>query len=173
MTQPLWFLGARFNIIADATTTEGKYDLIEGYFPSGIQTPPHRHTRYSEQVYVLEGEVTVWAGADKHVLHPGESFMISIGIPHVVGSLSDKPARLLVVASPSSFARLIEATGRLEETARNSGCARRATPTGVDVGSTITRSPRSSALRNRDITESLKRCRFRKAEATPTIICCL
>lgn len=45
MTQPLWFLGVRFNIIADATTTAGQYDLIEGYFPSGIQTPPHRHTR--------------------------------------------------------------------------------------------------------------------------------
>ena len=44
MTQPLWFLGVRFNIIADATTTAGQYDLIEGYFPSGIQTPPHRHT---------------------------------------------------------------------------------------------------------------------------------
>jgi mannose-6-phosphate isomerase-like protein (cupin superfamily) len=117
MTQPLWFLGIHFNIIADATTTGGKYDLLEGYFPSGIQTPPHRHTRYSEQVYVLEGEVTVWAGADKHVLHPGESFLISIGTPHVVGSVSDKPARLLVVASPSSFARLIEATGTLDETA--------------------------------------------------------
>lgn len=116
MTQSLWFLGARFNIIADAATTEGKYDLIECYFPSGIQTPPHRHTRYSEQVYVIEGEVTVWAGEDKTVLHPGESFLISIGTPHVVGSLSDKPARLLVVAAPSGFARLIAATGMLNET---------------------------------------------------------
>ena len=35
MTQSLWFLGARFNIIADATTTGGQYDLIEGY-PPGI-----------------------------------------------------------------------------------------------------------------------------------------
>ncbi len=55
------------DIIADAATAGGKYDPIEGYFPSGIQTPPHRHTRYSEQVYVLEGEITVWAGADKHL----------------------------------------------------------------------------------------------------------
>jgi Cupin domain len=133
MTQPLWFLGIRFNIIADAATTGGKYDPIEGYFPSGIQTSPHLHTRYSEQVYVLEGEVTVWAGEDKTVLHPGESFLISfalakplpqqkrplcgIGTPHVVGSVSDKPACLLVVASPSSFARLIEATGTLEQSA--------------------------------------------------------
>jgi quercetin dioxygenase-like cupin family protein len=117
MTQSIWFLGARFNIIADATNTGGKYDLVEGYFPSGSQTPPHRHTRYSEQVYVLEGETTIWTGEDKHVLHPGQSFLITIGTPHVVASLSDKPARMLVVASPSSFAHLIAATGTLEETA--------------------------------------------------------
>ena len=46
MMQTLWFLGARFNIIADATITGGKYDLIEAYFPSGRQTAPHLHTRY-------------------------------------------------------------------------------------------------------------------------------
>ena len=58
MTQPLWFLGDRFNIIADATTA-GQYDPIEGYFPSGKQIPLHRHTRYSEQLYALEGEFTI------------------------------------------------------------------------------------------------------------------
>jgi mannose-6-phosphate isomerase-like protein (cupin superfamily) len=116
MTQPLWFLGARFNILADATTTGGKYDWLEAYFPPGRQTAPHLHTRYSEQIYVLEGEFTVWAGENKAVLHPGESFLISPGTPHVVGALGDKPARLLVVAAPSSFARLIKAVGTLDET---------------------------------------------------------
>lgn len=116
MTQTLWFLGARFNIIADATTTEGKYDLIEAYFPPGRQTAPHRHTRYSEQIYVLEGAFTVWAGENKAVLPTGESFLIAPGTPHVVGSLSDQPARLLVVAAPSAFAHLIQAVGTLDET---------------------------------------------------------
>ncbi len=117
MTQTLWFLGARFNIIADATTTGGKYDLIEAYFPPGRQTAPHIHTRYSEQIYVLEGEFTVWAGENKAVLHTGESFLISPGTPHVVGSLSDQPARLLVVAAPSGFAHLVKAVGTLDQTA--------------------------------------------------------
>lgn len=117
MTQSIWFLGTRFNILADATTTGGQYDLIENYFPPGTQTPLHRHTRYSEQVYVLEGEFTVWAGEKKVVLSAGESFLISIGTPHVVGSLSDQPARLLIVAAPSGFARLIATTGTLDEAA--------------------------------------------------------
>jgi quercetin dioxygenase-like cupin family protein len=115
MTQPLWLFGTRLTIIADHTTTGGQYDLIEGYIPPGNQTPLHRHTRYSEQLYVLEGEFTVWAGKNKAVLTVGESFLISPGTPHVVGVFSDKPARGLVVAAPSAFAQLIAATGTVDE----------------------------------------------------------
>ncbi|GAA6614736.1 cupin domain-containing protein [Scytonema sp. NUACC26] len=115
MTQSLWLLGTHLTILADRTTTDGKYDLIEGYFPPGTQTPPHRHTRYSEQLYVLEGEFTVWVGKNKVVLKAGESALIPKGTPHVVAALSDQPTRGLVVASPSAFAHLIEATGTLNE----------------------------------------------------------
>ncbi|MEH2107738.1 cupin domain-containing protein [Nostoc sp.] len=116
MAQSLWLFGTRLNIVADHTTTGGQYDLIEGYFPPGTQTPPHRHTRYSEQLYVLEGEFTVWAGENKVVLNGGESFLIPAGTPHVVAALSDQPARGLVVAAPSGFARLVAAVGTVDET---------------------------------------------------------
>ena len=116
MTQSFWFFGSRLSIIADRTTTGGQYDLIEGYFPPGSQTPPHRHTRYSEQLYVLEGEFTVWAGDHKAVLKVGESFFIPPNTIHVVAVLNDKPGRMLAVAAPSAFARLIEATGTVDET---------------------------------------------------------
>ena len=111
MKKSFWLLNNYLTIVADRTTTDGKYDLIEGYFPSGAQTPPHRHTRYSEQLYVLEGEFTVWVGKDKVVLGAGESAFIPMGIPHVVAALSGEPARGLVVASPSGFADIIAATG--------------------------------------------------------------
>ncbi len=116
MTQSFWFFGSRLNIVADHTTTGGQYDLIEGYFPPGSQTPPHRHTRYSEQLYVLEGEFAVWAGENKVVLSAGQSFLIPVGTVHVVATFGDKPARGLVVAAPSGFARLIAAVGTLDET---------------------------------------------------------
>ncbi|MBN3938579.1 MAG: cupin domain-containing protein [Nostoc sp.] len=116
MVQSLWLFGTRLNIVADHTTTGGQYDLIEGYFPPGTQTPPHRHTRYSEQLYVLEGEFTVWSGENKVVLNAGESFLIPAGTPHVVAALSDQPARGLVVAAPSGFARLVAAVGTQDET---------------------------------------------------------
>ena len=115
MTQSFWLFGSRLTIVADHTTTGGKYDLVEGYFPPGTQTPPHRHTRYSEQLYVLEGEFTVWIGKNKVVLGAGESALIPMGTTHVVAALGDRPARGLVVAAPSAFAQLIEATGTLSE----------------------------------------------------------
>jgi hypothetical protein len=49
MPPTLWLFGTRLTILADHTTTGGQYDLIEGYFPSGTQTPLHRHTHYSEE----------------------------------------------------------------------------------------------------------------------------
>ena len=115
MTQSFWLFGSRLNIIADRTTTRGQYDLIEGYFPPGTQTPLHCHTRYSEQLYVLSGEFTVWAGENKTVLKAGETFLIPPGTAHAIGVLSDKPARGLMVASPSAFARLIAEVGTQNE----------------------------------------------------------
>ncbi|MHC5739299.1 cupin domain-containing protein [Nostoc sp.] len=115
MTQSLWFFGSRLSIIADHTTTAGQYDLIEGYFLPSTQIPLHRHTRYSEQIYVLSGEFTVWAGENKAVLSAGESFLIPTATPHTVAVLNDQPARVLVVAAPSGFARLIAAVGTLDE----------------------------------------------------------
>ncbi|MBW4528623.1 MAG: cupin domain-containing protein [Phormidium tanganyikae FI6-MK23] len=115
MTQSFWLFGSRLTIVADRTTTNGNYDLVEGYFPPGTQTPPHRHTRYSEQLYVLEGEFSVWTGKNKLVLKAGESFLIPKGITHVIAALGDRPARGLAVASPSAFAHLVETTGTLNE----------------------------------------------------------
>ncbi|WP_179070228.1 hypothetical protein [Nostoc sp. C052] len=40
MTQSLWLCGTCLNIVANHTTTGGQYDLIEGYFLPGTQTPP-------------------------------------------------------------------------------------------------------------------------------------
>ncbi|NJO51372.1 MAG: cupin domain-containing protein [Leptolyngbyaceae cyanobacterium RM2_2_4] len=111
MMQSFWLFGACLTILADRTTTIGQYDLIEGYFPPGSQTPPHRHTRYSEQLYVLEGEFTIWTSENRILLSTGESFLIPVGIPHVVAALGDQPARGLMISAPSAFARLIAAVG--------------------------------------------------------------
>ena len=70
-----------------------------------------RYTAYAEQLYVLDGEFTVWAGGCKAVLRPGDDLLISAGTAHAVAATGDGPGRALVVASPSRFARLIIEAG--------------------------------------------------------------
>src|SRR5262249_30251456 len=111
MRNPYWLFGHRLSILAGPADTEGRYDLIEGRFPAGAQVPPHRHHRYTEQIYVLDGELTVWVGRLKTVLHPGDDVVIPPGVSHPFHVTGDCPARGLVVASPSAFARLIAEVG--------------------------------------------------------------
>ena len=106
-----WFLGHRQTIIAGPADTEGRYDLVEGWFPAGTQIPPHRHRRYSEHFYVLEGELTVWAGRRKVVLRPGDDLLILPGTAHAFHVTGAGPWRALAVASPSGFARLVTEVG--------------------------------------------------------------
>jgi quercetin dioxygenase-like cupin family protein len=111
MRKSYWLGGHRLSVIAGPAATEGRYDLVEGWFPAGTQIPPHRHRRYSEQVYVLEGEFTAWAGGRKVVLHAGDDFVIPAGTIHAIHVTGGDPGRGLVVASPSGFARLITEAG--------------------------------------------------------------
>ena len=111
MTRSYWLFGARLTVHASHEDTGGRYDLIEGRSRPGFQTPLHRHNRYSERVYVLEGEFTVWAGGRKAVVRPGDVFTIPAGTPHAVAATGDRPGRALAIASPSGFARLVMGAG--------------------------------------------------------------
>jgi carboxymethylenebutenolidase len=111
MRKSYWLAGTRLSVIAGPAATEGRYDLVEGWFPAGTQIPPHRHRRYAEQIYVLEGEFTVWAGGRKAVLRPGDDVFIPPGTAHAWHATGDGPGRALVVASPSGFARLVTEVG--------------------------------------------------------------
>src|SRR5262245_55967874 len=84
MMNSYWLLGTRLSVIADAADTAGRYDFIEGWFPAGAQIAPHLHHRNSEQIYVLDGEFTVWAGTGKEVLRQGENLIIPAGTAHAL-----------------------------------------------------------------------------------------
>ena len=107
MARSYWLFGARLTVHANHEDTGGRYDLIEGRSRPGFQSPWHRHNRYSERVYVLEGEFTVWSGGRTAVVRPGDVFTIPAGTAHAVAVTGSGPARALAVASPSGFARLV------------------------------------------------------------------
>jgi quercetin dioxygenase-like cupin family protein len=111
MSRSFWLFGTRFTVHASHEDTAGQYDLVGGNARPGYQTPLHRHTRYAERCYVLEGEFTVWSGERTAVLRPGDVFSIPAGTAHAVAVTGSGPARALAIASPSGFAPLIMGAG--------------------------------------------------------------
>ena len=91
MKNSYWLFGTRLSVLADQANTEGRYDLVEGCFSPGTQTPPHRHRAYAEQLYVLDGEFTVWAGGRKAVLCPGDAGQACLSPVYDTTSVADNP----------------------------------------------------------------------------------
>jgi hypothetical protein len=65
MAQTFWLFGTYLRILSDEQQTNSTYDLIEGQFPANIETPLHLHSKYSELIYVLDGEFTVYTHKGK------------------------------------------------------------------------------------------------------------
>jgi quercetin dioxygenase-like cupin family protein len=113
MAQTYWLFGTHLTILTDEQATNFRYDLIDGRLSAGVETPLHRHTNYSEAIYVLEGEFTVYTDTGVTTLSPGGHIFIPINTPHVVVSSGMTASRALTVASPSGFAKLIRSVGTL------------------------------------------------------------
>ena len=98
---PIWFIHDLAEVLAD-----GDHSVLEMRAPAGDQPPLHVHEDSDEGFYVLEGEVTVWAGGECRVLGPGQFALGPKGVPHTYHVTSAEPARMLVTSSSGSFARM-------------------------------------------------------------------
>jgi quercetin dioxygenase-like cupin family protein len=111
MIPPYWLFGIHLRILLDEQQTHEAYDLIEGFFPEGTQTPLHLHTKYDELIYVLEGAFSVYTHNGMVTLSPGEHVFIPQNTPHVLAASSKSANRALYIASPSGFAKLLRMAG--------------------------------------------------------------
>jgi quercetin dioxygenase-like cupin family protein len=109
----IWFLRNRVHIHISAAQTDGSFALLESTGPAGDQTPLHVHHLDDEGFYVLEGEITLWAGDEKHVLGAGESILAPRGVPHTL-RVGDRDARWLVTSTPAGFEAFVRAAGSTE-----------------------------------------------------------
>jgi quercetin dioxygenase-like cupin family protein len=109
----IWFLHNRVRIHISSAQTDGSFALLESTGPAGDQTPLHVHHLDDEGFYVLEGEITLWAGDEKHVLGAGESILAPRGVPHTL-RVGDRDARWLVTSTPAGFEAFVRAVGSTE-----------------------------------------------------------
>ncbi len=77
----LWFLGTLAIVRVPGEATDGRLALLEFLFPHGASPPLHTHPQ-DESYVVLEGRLTVQAGADRFELGAGGVATVPIGVPH-------------------------------------------------------------------------------------------
>jgi quercetin dioxygenase-like cupin family protein len=76
--------GAEFAVILDAAITGGQLTVIESHSRGGSASPVHVHSRDDEAFLLLDGQMTVWVGEERHRLLPGGIAFLPRGIPHAV-----------------------------------------------------------------------------------------
>jgi mannose-6-phosphate isomerase-like protein (cupin superfamily) len=106
-----WFLDTLVRVHVRGEETGGRYGVVESLAPSGHQPPPHVHHDDDEGFYVLEGEITLWAGEQETVLGPGEFLNAPRGVPHTFRVTSAEPARMLVTSAPARFDAFVRELG--------------------------------------------------------------
>ena len=102
----IWFLHDLVEVYAD-----GEHTVLEMVAPPGDQPPLHVHNESDEGFYLLEGEVSFWAGDDERRLGPGDFVLGPKGVPHTYRVTSETPARFIVTSSTGEFAAFVQAYG--------------------------------------------------------------
>jgi quercetin dioxygenase-like cupin family protein len=106
----LGIVGDTYTILLTGKDTAGRYCLIDMLVPPGGGPPPHRHD-FEEMFTVLEGEIEVTFRGAKSVVRAGETANIPANAPHEFHNMSERPARLLCMCSPSGQEEFFMAVG--------------------------------------------------------------
>ncbi len=77
----------------------------------GFATPLHVHRNDDEGFYVIEGELTIWAGDDVTVLNAGDFVLAPRGVPHTIKNTAAGDTHMLVTSTPAGFEDFVRAYG--------------------------------------------------------------
>jgi quercetin dioxygenase-like cupin family protein len=102
----IWFIHG----LADILVESDDYALLEMVTPPGDQPPLHVHDA-DEGFLVLEGELCLWAGEERHVLTPGRFVNAPAGVPHTYRVTGEDRARVIVSSNTGAFAAFVQAYG--------------------------------------------------------------
>jgi quercetin dioxygenase-like cupin family protein len=99
--QQLWFLGTLAIVRVPGEAVSGRFSITEFLFRR--HTSPTLHTHPQDESYiVLDGSITVKAGADRFELGPGGTAAIPAGVPHTF-RVDSETARVLVLSTPAGI----------------------------------------------------------------------
>lgn len=107
------FGGGEAHLLATGDTTHGEWFMGRFREDPGFMTNLHYHPHTDEQVYVIEGELSVYVNDRWNVLGPGTLGILPRGKPHAQGNRSDKPVHFIGSGAPAGFEKLFPAVDAL------------------------------------------------------------
>ncbi len=113
--------GTPVSFLVGDQETGGRFGLTEHRLPPHAPgASPHYHLQMTEMFYVVEGEVALTLGTERHLVGARTFMLVPEGTPHAFANPGDEPATLLVMFSPDQgrekyFRELAELLGTVEK----------------------------------------------------------
>jgi len=96
--------GVAWNVVGHTYTpkllSESAF-LWHAVIPADTFVPPHIHPLQDEWIYMLEGELEIEFGEEKHVAGPGDMVRMPMGVAHGVYNRSGAEAKCVFGVAPS------------------------------------------------------------------------
>jgi quercetin dioxygenase-like cupin family protein len=94
-----------FSIALSGEQTEGRYSLLEAYFPPGskYEIPLHAHSNETLLIYVMDGTFSFVYENEAKPGSTGMIFKFEKGIAHSYKKIGQEHGRLLLLYIPSGF----------------------------------------------------------------------
>jgi quercetin dioxygenase-like cupin family protein len=105
--------GGEAHLLATGERTNGAWFMGRFREDPGFMTYLHYHPNTDEQVYVLDGVLSVYIDEKWHELGPGTLGVLPRGKPHAQGNRSDKPVHFIGTGAPAGFEKLFPAVDAL------------------------------------------------------------
>ena len=102
--------GGEYVFKAKTEDTGGAFTLMEITFERGGAPPPHIHHKEVEAFYLLDGEMTFFAGGQTLPAQAGSTALLPIGLFHSY-TIDTETARTLLIASPSGLEKFFRELG--------------------------------------------------------------
>ena len=107
------FGGGEAHLMVTGEKSNGEWWMGRFREDPGFMTGLHYHPHTDEQVYVIDGVLSVYTSGKWHELGPGTLGFLPRGKPHAQGNRSDKPVHFIGSGAPAGFEKLFPAVDAL------------------------------------------------------------
>lgn len=105
---PAVMIGHPATLLAEGRDTGGAFCLVESVLGPGQEPPPHIHEREDELLYLMEGEIDFYMGAETFKAAAGDAIFMPRQVPHAFRIRTPR-VRVLGWFQPAGFEGFLHA----------------------------------------------------------------